>query len=160
MFWYFLFALFTLFNLFGCASWKAVDTTKAVDYSTRAESHVTYTMIPGDLLKNNPELEGKVLALPTVPGKDVDFQMYDSNGNLVINLKTRRTDVINALWASVQTTDDRKFVEAALERQFFSDMFDKMAAMIQPYITPTRVESSNNSMKDELIKKLIEKLDK
>lgn len=138
------FVAFFALSLFGCAGDKAVNSTVAVREVTRGESeqHVTYSLIPGDLT-DDPALAGKVLAIPTVPGKDIEFAWYYPDGTPRVKLATKRSAVIDALLTNINTIDGAKFAEDALRREWVSQEraawfaeFQQFVPMMQQRLTP------------------------
>jgi len=132
LFWLVLLPLLTLL-LFGCAGTKAVDSTRAVQALTAGESHVTYSLVPG-LEGLDPSLQGKVVAIPTVPGKDVDFKAYYPDGQMKLSLTTARSPVIDVLLAGVAGIDAEKFAEDARMRAWVTAEREAWMALIGPMI--------------------------
>jgi len=132
LFWFVLIPLLALL-LFGCAGMKAVDSTAAVQALTAGEQHVTYTLMPG-LEAIDPALKDRVIAIPTVPGKDVDFKMYNDAGQLKVSLTTARSPVIDVLLASVAGIDAEKYAEDARTRAWISAEREAWMALIGPML--------------------------
>lgn len=133
-----------IFPLSGCAGDKAVNSTVAVREVTRGESeqHVTYSLMPGDLT-DDPALAGKVLAIPTVPGKDIEFVWNYPDGTPKVKLATKRTAVIDALLGNINTIDGAKFAEDAARREWASQEraawfaeFQQFVPLLQQRMTP------------------------
>lgn len=116
----------------GCASFKALDSTRAVDFATRGEQHVTYSVIPGDVAG----LPDKALAIPTVPGKDVEFHAFYPDGTPQWSLETRRSDVLEAIIGAggISAVDAAKFAADAEAREWLSRERAAWQAMIGPII--------------------------
>lgn len=114
----------------GCAAGKAVDTTRAVEAAFRGESHVTYTVVPGSLA-GMPE---NTIAIPTVPGKDVVFRSYYPDGTPQWSLDTRRSDVLDVLFAAAAGIDAEKFAEDARMRAWVTAEREAWMGVMQPFI--------------------------
>lgn len=117
----------------GCAGQKAVDSTAAIRALTAGESHITYSMIPGDLV-GNAAFAGKVIAIPTIPGKDVEFNAFYADGTPFMVLKTKRSAVTDAILGQIAGIDAQKFAEDAAQREFYSAQIDKLLAIVQPFL--------------------------
>lgn len=141
--------------LSGCAGSKALSSDVAVDRITAGEQHVTYTLLPDNLLPAGHPLSGKVVAIPTVPGKDVEVSVTDpATGVTTFHMTTKRSVVIDVLLGGLRESDKLKFLEDQAQRDFFERMFDKLIAEIKAYqasrpSTPATV-TSEPSLRDLL----------
>lgn len=117
----------------GCAGWKAVDSTAAVQAITAGEQHVTYSMVPVPE-GIDPSLQSKLLMIPTVPGKDVSFRMYNDAGQVKVELTTQRSAVIDMLLGSIAGIDVEKFAEDARMRAWVSAEREAWMALVGPMI--------------------------
>lgn len=122
----------SLLNCFGgCAGWKAVDTTAAIEAVTAGEHTVTYTVVPGDIIG----LGDKSLAIPTVPGKDVQFRYSKTaEGAVEMTLGTTRSEVLDVLFAAAAGIDAEKFAEDARTRAWVSAEREAWMAVVGPLI--------------------------
>lgn len=115
--------------IFGCAGWAAGNTTKIVQ-SQNEVTPVTYAPIPPELLgatdPNNP-LYGKVVWVPTVPNKDVDFESYYPTGQLMYKLKTSKSGPMSVQWQGVVTADDAKFLQ---DRTLFAMAIEEINTLV------------------------------
>lgn len=127
-------SLLMLVLMVGCQGLsKAVDSTAAVRAITAGEGHVTYSILLGEML-DDPKYAGKLIAIPTVPGKDVDFKLYNDDGSVKASLVTRRSDVIDMLLGSIAGIDVEKFAEDARARAWVSSERDAWMGAIMPLI--------------------------
>ena len=121
--------------VFGCAALKAGDTTQMTADMTKGETHVTYTVLPTDLVADpNSPLYGRLLAIPTVPGKDVTVDVYYETGQPLCHLATKRTDVLAALWSGAATADQMKFVQDQWMMEQVMTRIDSLVAMFAPVL--------------------------
>lgn len=125
----------------GCAGLKAGDTTKIMDYMTRGESQVTYTLVPGDVAG----MPGHTVAIPTVPGKDVRFRSYYADGTPQWELDTQRSPVLDVLFAGAISADAAKFAEDAAQREYAAGMVDRALSMAQPFLNQALTNYQNRS---------------
>ncbi len=115
-------------GVLGCAGSKAGDTTRIVDYVTRGESQVTYTVV-----NNLPGMDGAV-AIPTVPGKDVRFRSYYADGTPQWELDTQRSAVADTILAGAISADAAKYAADAATREWTAGLVDRALAMAQPFL--------------------------
>lgn len=106
--------------LFGCAATRAVDTTAALDRLTAAERQATYAPFPGNMT-GDPDLAGKTILIPTMPGKNVTLKTYYENGQERLSLTTERSAVLDALWAGANAADAAKFAQDQWQAQFWAE---------------------------------------
>jgi len=104
--------------LMGCAATKAVDTTAGIAAMTAAESHATYAPFPGTMT-GDPDLAGKTILIPTMPGKNVTLKTYYENGQERLSLTTERSAVLDALWAGANAADAAKFAQDQYMTQYW-----------------------------------------
>lgn len=123
-------ALLGFGTLTGCQGMKATDTTKAIEAVTAGERQVTYTVVPGSLAG----MPQNTIAIPTVPGKDVQFHKYFPDGTPEMTLTTRRSDVIDILFASAAGIDAEKFAEDARTRAWISSEREAWMGLAQPFL--------------------------
>lgn len=130
--WYVLFVvlLWVVLGLAGCAGMKAVDTTVLAQSVTAGEQHVTYTLIPGSIAG----MPDNVLAIPTVPGKDLDFEAYWPTGGLQWKLTTRRSAVLDVLLSGLNEVDAAKFAADAATREWVMQVVDRVTAIAIPLL--------------------------
>lgn len=105
----------------GCAYTKAVDTTKMIQAQTAGESHVTYTLVPGDIAG----MPDNVIAIPTVPGKDIEFKSYYPDGTPQWSLVTKRSVVLEMMNAGVLSVDAAKALQEQFQLQWLSEEAQK-----------------------------------
>lgn len=129
----------------GCAGGKAVDSTVAVHDIEAQPTRITYTLIPG-ALTDDAELRDKILAIPLVPGKNVDFVKYNVDGSKSLEFHTSRSAVIDTLLSKVSEVDAGKFAEDAAQREFSIQIIDRALSLAQPFLgqlLSERVAKSN-----------------
>ena len=119
--------------LCACQGLKTVDSTAAVQALTEGERHVTYTTVPvPDGI--DPSLQGKLLMIPTVPGKDVDFRMYNDAGQLKVSLTTQRSAVVDMILGNIAGIDVEKFAEDARMRAWVTAEREAWMALVGPLL--------------------------
>lgn len=101
---------FLALGLAGCAWLKTGDTTAMTQSMTAGEQQPSPLIIPPDFFDPNSPLWGKTIVIYPPPGKDVTFKMFYADGTPMIDLATKRTDVLNALWAGANTSDTAKLL--------------------------------------------------
>ncbi len=154
-------AVLGLATLGGCAATKAVDTTAAIQAVTAGESHVTYSVLAGDVL-DDPQFAGKSLLIPTVPGKDVSFKLYYPSGQVRAELTTQRSHVVDTLLAGAAGIDAEKFAAderlrawVSQERAAWVELFrEQMAARS----AAGPAEASNPNLKQQFAAEFLELL--
>lgn len=124
-----LFACLAVLAASGCASTKAVDSTRLAEAMFRAESNVTYTVLPGKAIG----LPDSTLAIPTVPGKDVRFRATRPDG-LSIELDTSRSGVLDAALLGLTQVDAAKFAADAATREWIMQIMDRAIEVALPLI--------------------------
>jgi hypothetical protein len=129
----------TLFALiiFGCATWQAGNTTKIVESQNQLQP-IEYIPLPPEVTGRddpNSPWYGKVIVMPTTPGKDVDFEQYYASGQLAMKLKTRKSDVITAQFGGVITADAAKYAADLAQAQLLYEnlqmLIDKALSFVQ-----------------------------
>lgn len=76
----------------------------------------------------------KVLAIPTVPGKDVSFHAYYPDGTPHYTLDTTRSGVLDVLMAGVAGIDAEKFAQDMRTMQWISQERAAWQAMLSPLL--------------------------
>lgn len=145
--------------LLGCQGLRALDSTAAVAALTAGEQHVTYSTVPVPE-GIDPSLAGKLLLIPTVPGKDVDFKMYNDAGQLKVSLTTTRSAVIDMLLGSIAGIDVEKFAEDARVRQWVSQEREAWMALVGPMLQAraSQTPQPTGELKQLLLEVLREKV--
>lgn len=123
----------------GCASWKATDNTKALDYITRGEEHPQQMTVPGELL--GPQYAGKVFVLASTPGKDVELIIWNPDGTKHLELRSSRSATLDKLFAGALGLNQAAFDEGGKEwsRAFELIQFIVSTAKSAGYLTPPTV---------------------
>lgn len=130
----------------GCAMTKAVDTTAGLQAMTAGEQtqHVTYSLMPG-ALTDDPVLKDKLVALPTLPGKDITFKAYYADGRPRWELTTQRSAVLDALWAGANTADALKAAQDRWNAEYYGALMERILDRVMsviPLMTGGGVASS------------------
>lgn len=120
----------------GCAYNKAVDTTAALQAIAAADSPsvTTYTLLPENILPPGHPLAGKVLAFPSVPGKDATLEVYYPDGQIAARAATKRSAVVDAIAGAAVGIDLGKAAEAAQERAWITSEREAWMAEFRPFI--------------------------
>lgn len=125
-----LLALGVIAALSGCTMGKSVDTTKMIDYATRSDSNVKYTILPGPQVG----LPEGTIAIPTVPGKNVTYEEYYPDGTLHRKLMTSRSVVLDALIAGVDKVEAGKIADRAAQREWTMDLVRLFIEVAMPIV--------------------------
>ena len=114
--------------LTGCASFKAVDSTKFAQAVTAGESQVTYVSLNKELGLSEGDL-----VIPTIPGKDVQFNYSKhADGSIEASLNTSRSAVLDILAAGIAGLDAQKFAENEALRAWLSQTIRRAAHTRNP----------------------------
>lgn len=127
----------------GMQATRTIDSTKGIEALTAGERNVTYTMVPGDLLAGNNALNplsGKVVFIPTVPGKDVEFHAFYPDGQPYLTLTTKRSAVTDAILGQIAGIDGAKLAADMAQREFYAAQMDKLIAIVQPFLNQALVQ--------------------
>lgn len=115
----------------GCAGWKAVDSTVAADRALDAsQTNVQLSTLQGDLL-GDPELAGKIIVVPTVPGKDVVFRGWHDNGQPKFEYIGSRSEVIASTLGRINEIDSGKFMHDRMLYEQTLARFDRLITLYE-----------------------------
>lgn len=117
-------AMYVALATVGCGGgYKTTNTTMALDYMTRGEQSQGAHRVPAKLL--DPSLDGDFV-IATQPGKDSDVDLWYPDGTHHLSVKTKRSIVLEALFAGAMGLDAQHYLENAAQREFFSSQMDKL----------------------------------
>lgn len=111
------------------AGTKTVNSTQAIKYLEEEDRNITYTYVPPEVL-DDPKMKNAFF-IPSVAGKDVEFQTNYPDGTPHISLKTRRSAVVDSILGQIAGIDAEKFSH---ERYAIDFVRDEMAAWRQAII--------------------------